>query len=723
MKQVAQDYNSGELRLQEVPMPVCKSGGVVVRSMYSLVSTGTELMKIKQARMSLLEKARSRPDKVAQVIQSVKQKGLSETINLVRERLNALTPIGYSLSGVVEEVGSGIDTFAVGDRVACAGEGVASHAEFVSVPRNLCVAVPDGVDMRDAAYTTVGAIALQGVRQAGVTVGDSVVVLGLGLIGLLAVQILKGAGCRVVGVDFDPARVQLAKACGADAALVRDDPSMADTIAQLTGGAGVDVVYVAASTQSSDPMDFAGEFARDRGKVVIVGMVNVEADWRVYYGKELSIILSRSYGPGRYDPNYENKGVDYPIGYVRWTEGRNMEEFLRLIRSGVVTPSKVGQKIFSFSDAAAAYDQLHKNPSDHPIGILFEYPKDAPTNRKIVVSDKTAPVAPVSGVCNVGIIGAGNFTSGTLVPAVKSAAGLRLAAICSAGGLKAKSVALGHDIGYCASDYKEILADANIQAVVIATHHDTHARFTVEALRAEKHVFVEKPLALSGEQLDEIIQAQSQSGRAVMTGFNRSFSPLSEAVRDFFAGRQSPIEVTCRVNAGAIKADSWYKDAEEGGWRILSEGCHFVDLVQFLCQSPCVRVFAQIIGGRVPNQQNDNCNVSLRMADGSIANVLYVANGDPYFEKERVEAFGQNRAAVIDNWRCATLSSGGKTRKVGPKGTGKGHKSEMAAFAKLISEGGAEKVFRDNVAVTRTTLAILESIRTGLPVDVVQSQT
>jgi predicted dehydrogenase len=668
-------------------------------------------MKVSQARMSMLQKAKSRPDKVQQVIQSVRQKGLVETYKLVTERLNALTPIGYSLAGVVEEVGGGIDEFAVGDRVACAGEGIACHAEFVSVPRNLCVRVPDGVDMKDAAYTTVGAIAMQGVRQAGVTLGDTVVVIGLGLIGLLGVQILKAAGCRVIGVDLDPQRVQLAKACGADIAIRRDEPSLEDSVRQFTGGVGVDAAYIAASTKSNDPMELAGQLARDRGKVVIVGMVNVEADWRVYYAKELSVVLSRSYGPGRYDRNYEQKGIDYPISYVRWTEGRNMAEFLRLVQSGQVVPSRVGQKVFAFDNAPEAYDQLHESPSDHPIGILFEYPASASRERRITLPGIAKAGSAHNGCINIGMIGAGNFTTGTLIPALKQVQNVRLRAICSARGLTAKSAANRHGFDYCASDYREVLADKEIHAVVIATHHDTHARFTAEALRAGKHVFVEKPLALTREQLDEVVAAQAQTGRTVMVGFNRRYSPLSVAVRDFFGQRQSPIEVVCRVNAGTLKADSWYQDAEEGGWRIISEGCHFVDLIQYICGCRPVSVYAEMIGGRIPGGQNDNCVVTLKMADGSLGVIVYVANGDPCFEKERVEVFGQGRAAVIENWRVARLVAGGRTRKVNPKGSGKGHSQELAEFAAAVAKGEGYSMFRDAVAATQTTLAVTESLR------------
>lgn len=714
MKQIVQNYRTGELRLEEVPVPLCRSGGVVVRTAYSLVSAGTERMKVEQARMGLLAKARARPDKVRQVIQSVQQVGLSETIDKVRERLDALTPLGYSLSGTVVEVGAGIDEYAVGDLVACAGERIACHAEYVFVPRNLCVRVPPTVDLRDAAFTTVGSIAMQGVRQAGVSLGDCVLVVGLGLVGLLAVQILKAAGCRVVGVDLDPNKIELARQCGADLALLRSDPALEDGIRHLTGGMGVDAAYIAASTPSADPMRLAGQVVRDRGKVVIVGMVRVEADWQTFYHKELSVVMSRSYGPGRYDRNYEEKGQDYPVGYVRWTERRNMEEFVRLLERRLIEPGRLIPRVFGIESAPEAYKELHESPGRHATGILFEYPQDTPVERRVLLTGGVAGGAPASEGVGIGLIGAGNFATATLIPAMKSAPGAVLRAVASAGGLSARSAAGRHGFEYCASSDDELLADDRIQAVVIATRHDTHARFAAKALRAGKHVFVEKPLALTAEQLGEVLEAQADSGRMLMPGFNRRFSPLAAAVRDFFAGRSSPVEIVCRVNAGTIKSDSWYQDAQEGGWRIVSEGCHFVDLISFLCGSAPVRVHAEMIGGGIAGAQNDNCAATIRMADGSVATLVYVANGDPSFDKERIEVFGQGRVATIENWTVARLMSGGRTRKVYPGRSAKGHHAEMQAFVEAVRTGTAAPIrVEDAEIVTLATLALAASLRSG----------
>jgi polar amino acid transport system substrate-binding protein len=714
MKQIVQDYSSGTLRVEEVPAPLCRSGGVVVRASYSLVSAGTERMKVDQARMSMIAKAKARPDKVKQVIQSVKQVGVLETYNKVRERLESLTPLGYSLAGIVEEVGGGLDQFRVGDRVACAGEGIACHAEFVSVPANLCTRVPDGVDLKDAAFTTVGAIAMNGVRQAQVTLGDSVVVIGLGLVGLLGVQILKAAGCQVIGVDIDPGKLELARACGADAVVQRNDPAMMDTVMGITCGRGADAAYIAASTKSSDPMELSGDLLRDRGTVVIVGMVPVEADWQTYYNKELNVVMSRSYGPGRYDHNYENKGIDYPVGYVRWTEGRNFESFLGLIASGRVNPGLLNPEVFDVSDAETAYKELHDSPGQHATGILFQYSDNATLQRRVDIS--AARVGSGSDVVRIGMIGAGNFATGTLIPALKQSTGASLHAICSARGLSARSVAERHGFSYCASDYEELLNDDAIDAVVIATRHDTHARFAAAATRAGKHVFVEKPLALNSQQLAEVQAAQAETGRIVMPGYNRRFSLLSTRLRDAFKDRSSPIEVLCRVNAGSLSSGSWYNDADEGGWRIISEGCHFVDLIQFISGARPVEVSAHMIGGAVQGQQNDNCLVTIRMEDGSLGGLSYIANGDPHFEKERIEVFGQGRSAVIENWRGARLYTNGKVEKISPAKTGKGHRAEMAEFIDAIREGREPTLtFEQSVACTRCTFSIVEALSTGQP--------
>jgi predicted dehydrogenase/threonine dehydrogenase-like Zn-dependent dehydrogenase len=707
MKQVVQNYGTGELWVEDVPVPACRAGGVLVRTAWSLVSAGTERMKVDQARMSFLKMARSRPDKVAQVVQSVRQVGVLETVAKVRERLGALSPLGYSLSGVVDEVGAGLDDFRVGDRVACGGEGTACHAEFAFVPRNLCVRVPDEVDLRDAAFTTVGAIAMHGVRQAGVTIGDSVVVIGLGLVGLLAVQILKAAGCRVLGVDVDATKLEPAIRCGADVAWARNEAGLEENIRTATGGHGPDAVYVAASTSSTDPMELAGRIARDRGRVVIVGMVKMEADWRTYYEKELSVVMSRSYGPGRYDRTYEVKGVDYPIGHVRWTQRRNFAEFLRLAALKKVSPSILRPVEFGIEDAAEAYGELRESPARHSVGILFRYREDAPRERRVDAEGIGSRSGSRLERIRIGVIGAGNFATGTLIPALKRNPSVELRTIASAGGLSARSASKRHGFLQCGSDADAVFDDPAIDAVIIATRHDSHAAMAAAALRAGKHVFVEKPLALDRRQLEELRRAVLESDRIVMPGFNRRFSPLSIAVREHFAKRAYPLHILCRINAGAMPSGSWYQDSEEGGWRIVSEGCHFVDLIQFLAGAPVQGVRAEMIGGGGAGENRDNCAATLSLEDGSVATLLYLNGGDAAFEKERIEVFGGGTSAVIENWRQAVLWNGGRAKKIGGRAAGKGHVSEINAFVDAVRSGGPSPIpFEEAAKTTAVTFDI-----------------
>lgn len=711
MRQIVQNYRTGELWLEDVPTPICREGGVLVRNEFSVVSTGTERMKVNQARMSLIEKAKARPDKVKQVIQSVRQVGLVDTYNKVQERLDSLTPLGYSSAGRVIEVGTGIDNLSIGDRVACAGESIACHAEYVFIPKNLCAPIPNGVDSRDAAFATVGAIAINGVRQAKVTLGDTVMVIGLGLVGLLAVQILNAAGCRVIGVDIDESKLTLAKACGADLTFHSADPLLLESVNRYTGSRGVDCAYIAASTSRSDPMDLAGEVARDRGTIVVVGMVPVQADWRVYYSKELSIIMARSYGPGRYDRNYESKGIDYPVGFVPWTERRNLEEFLRLIEAAKISPAKLGAPEYQLSQAPEAYQEIHDKPGKHAAGILFKYPQLSNRTRKVILSSTSAKNHNHKQLVGIGVVGAGNFATGTLIPMLKKSGKADLQAICSAGGLSAKSAANRHQFNYATSDFNNLLEDKDIDAIFIATRHNTHAEFASKALKSGKHVFVEKPLALNQEELEALIEAQQQSGKILMPGFNRRFSPLTTSVKSFFSEKAGPVEIVCRINAGAIDSESWYQDPEEGGWRIVSEGCHFVDLISFLGGSTPKSVTASMIGGTTSGEQNDNCIATIELANGSIGSLIYISNGDPQMGKERIEIFGQERGAVIDNWRSATLCVNGKNSKIKPNGTGKGHELEIANFIEAVKLGETSPIaIGSAIETTVATLKIQESM-------------
>lgn len=713
MKQVLQHVRSGKLELADVPEPHGKSGGVVVRNAASLISAGTEKMVIDFAGKSMLGKARERPDLVKQVMDKVKKEGLAPTVQTVMSRLDQPIPLGYSCAGVVEQVGRGAEEFAVGDRVACAGMGYASHAGSVFVPKNLTVAIPEGVSFEDSSYVTLGAIALQGVRIADVKLGETVAVIGLGLLGQISVQLLKAAGCRVIGVDLDPAKIALARELGANAAVSRSEDVKA-AVESFTGGNGVDAVVIAAATDSNDPIELAGEICRERGVVSMVGAVKMDIPRKMYYEKELQLRLSRSYGPGRYDPEYEEKGHDYPFSYVRWTERRNMQEFLRLVADGYVTPSRLTSHRFPIAQAEQAYAIVTGTDRQPFLGVLLTYPEGEPAPVRTIALRARGTREAGAGI---GFVGAGNFAKSVLLPRFQKAAGARLVGVSTATGLNAKSTGDRFGFQYCTTDTSRLLADPEVDAVVIATRHGSHPHFTASALRAGKAVFVEKPLALDEEGLARVLEAQAESGQLLTVGFNRRFSPLvDELKRAFPAGE--PLAITYRINAGPIPEDSWVHDPEDGGGRIIGEVCHFADLIQHVTGEEVVEVFARSIGGRTAGL-HDTVTISLRLDGGSVASIDYFSTGDKSFPKERMEVYGGGGIAVLDDFRKLTLVRGGKRKETRRLSQDKGYDQEVAAFIQAVRGGGEPPIpLRSLVATTRATFAMEESLRTGLPVAV-----
>jgi len=712
MKQVLQHVRSGRLELAEVPEPAPRAGGVVVRNAASLISAGTEKMIIDFAGKSLLGKARERPDLVRQVVDKVRKDGLGPTVQTVMSRLDQPMALGYSCAGVVEHAGRGAPEFHPGDRVACAGMGYASHAAAVFVPRNLTVPVPDGVSFEDASYVTLGAIALQGVRVAGPRLGETVAVIGLGLLGQLTVQILRAAGCRVVGIDLDPSKVALAKELGAELAILRSD-GVLGALEAFTGGIGADSVIVTAAAESNDPIELAGELCRDRGVVSMVGAVRMDVPRKVYYEKELELRLSRSYGPGRYDPEYEEGGRDYPVGYVRWTERRNMQEFLRLVSTGQVTPSRLTTHRFDLAEAERAYAIVTGEDRQPFLGVVLTYPQGADAGGRTV---RLRPASPRSGRIGVGVIGAGNFAKAVLLPRIAKA-GVELVCVATATGASAKATGDKFGFACCTTDTEALLADPAVHAVVIATRHGSHAGQAARALRAGKAVFVEKPLALDEEGLREVLDAQAETGGVLAVGFNRRFSPLVARLREAFAPG-APLAMTYRVNAGPIPAGNWIHDPEQGGGRIVGEVCHFVDLVQHVADDEVVEVFALNTGGYAGGL-HDVVTVSLRLRGGSIASINYFSSGDKSYPKERLEVFGGGTIAVLDDFRELTVSRGGKRKRIRRLSQEKGFDEEIAAFFRAVKEGGVPPIpLASLAATTRATFAIEESLRTGLPVAV-----
>jgi predicted dehydrogenase/threonine dehydrogenase-like Zn-dependent dehydrogenase len=684
MKQIVQETGTGSIRLADVPAPLLRPGGVLVRTRHSVISVGTERMKLDFGRKSLLGKARERPDQVRTVLETAKREGLASTYRKVRSRLDALSGLGYSLAGVVEEVGAGVTSLGVGDVVACAGAAYANHAERVWVPENLAVRVPDGVSTEAAAFATIGAIALHGVRQAEVRLGETVAVIGLGIIGQLTVQLLRAAGARTIAVDVDARRVALAQEHGASGMLRSGD--VEGHVRVATNGIGVDAVIITAATSSDDPIRLSGRITRDRGRVVVVGAVPMDVPRSPYYEKEIELRISRSYGPGRYDPSYEEQGNDYPIGYVRWTERRNLEEFVRLVGTGAVRLDELITHRYTFDEAERAYEQLTA-PDAAALGVVLEYPaQPQPEPKRIALGTGARRVQDVPGI---GLIGAGSFATGTLLPLLARLP-VTLQGVTTAGGVSARDAGEKFGFRYLAASPDELFADAGVNAVVIATRHADHADLVERALRAGKAVFVEKPLAIDEPSLEAVVRAAAD-GPPLLVGFNRRFAPATDFIRQRLAGTPGTRVVHIRVNAGDVPADSWVHDPAVGGGRLVGEGCHFIDLAAALVGAPIVTVQAVGVRGADPAAAlQDNLHVTLSFADGSIASITYTSKGAPRSGKERVEVFAGGRTAIIDDFRRAEFWHSKQESWKGRQD--KGHAAELGAFIDALRTGGASPI-------------------------------
>ena len=704
MKQLIQNYKTGELKLEEVPVPALRSGGVLAQNAYSLISAGTERSSVSTAQASLIGKARKRPDLVKQVLDNVKREGIIATYKKVKNRLDDIKALGYSSAGVVIE--SSCDEFQAGDRVACAGAGYASHAEIIYVPKNLVVKIPDDVDFDEAAFTTLGAIAMQGMRQADVRVGETVVVIGLGLVGLLTVQILKAAGCNVIGLDIDEGVFDLAKELGCDATY-KSDWDCLQSVENYTNGIGADAVIITAATSSNEPIELAINLARKKGVVVIVGLVGMDIPRSPFYEKELDIRISCSYGPGRYDQSYEEKGIDYPVGYVRWTENRNMQAFINLVAAKKINVKRMITHKFPIAKAIGAYNLILNNKEKF-IGILLEYPQQVEKTRSKIQIPHATPNP--SANLRIGFIGAGNFAQSYLLPHVTKFDGVTLKGVCTSHGTSAKKVAQKFGFEFCTTNPQDIFEDDSINVVFIATQHKSHGRYVIDALKSGKNVFVEKPLCVTYEELDEIKSVYESSERILSVGFNRRFSPYSAEIKKFFRNRPAPFVINYRVNAGTIPEDHWLQDPEQGG-RIIGEACHFIDLVQFITDSNPVEVYAECIDG------DESCSIMITFEDGSISTIFYLANGDYSLPKEQVEFFCEGKTAVLDNFQELCLYKDSKRKKV-KLGNAKGHKEEIDAFLNSVRKGTENPIpFQSIYMTTLTTFKIHESLEKGQKVD------
>lgn len=708
MKQLIQNFKTGELLLEDLPAPALAGPGVRVATSFSLISAGTERNTVQTAQASLVGKARLRPDLVKQVLENVRREGLGATIDKVRSRLESMKALGYSSAGIVLE--SSCPDFRPGDRVACAGGGYAVHAEQVFVPRNLCVAVPDDVPLDQAAFTTLGAIALQGVRQADVQLGECVTVIGLGLLGLLAGAILKANGCRVIGADVSTANFDAARALGLkDLCLTKDLPAMVDRVSR---GRGADAVILCASTKSNGPVELAGRISRKKGRVIVVGAVGMDLPREPdYYQKELELKLSCSYGPGRYDPTYEEGGHDYPVGWVRWTEGRNLEAFLDLLAAGLDLSPLVSHR-FPIDDALAAYDiVLGKTPQPH-IGILLEYPDSqhakGPGLRVLKAGSGTGSAVGAKGIA---FIGAGNFAQGYLLPSVVKHGSRALKAVVTGSAVNARAVGGKFGFERFGTDAGPVFADAALDTVFIATRHDLHAPLVLQALQAGKHVFVEKPLCLTEHELETIVAAHAAVGgkQRILVGFNRRFSPLFGRLAAFLPAGE-PRVIQYRVNAGAIPGSSWIQNPEVGGGRIMGELCHFIDTCSALTDSP----LRSLTAAALPNNgqwHDDNLCVTLRYADGSLAVIQYLANGSRLLPKERIEVSCGGKSAVLDDFRRLDLYGSNLETVKGAQD--KGHAAEVKAFLDCLDGGSAPIPFDCLVETTRATLLVKQALVQG----------
>lgn len=698
MKQIIQDLKSGKTILEDVPTPLVKSGHVLIKTHRSLVSLGTEKMLVDFGKANYLQKARQQPEKVKQVIQKIQSDGLKPTLDAVFRKLGEPLPLGYCNAGEVIAVGKGVHGFSIGDRVVSNGH----HAEVVCIPENLVAKIPDEVTYEEASFTVIGAIALQGIRLINPTFGETIVVTGLGLIGLIATQILKANGCKVIGFDFDEAKINLAKSWGVDAYNAAQ-VDVVHTILNKTDGVGSDAVLITASTKSNEVVSQAAQMSRQRGRIVLVGVIGLDLQRNDFYEKELSFQVSCSYGPGRYDSNYEEKGLDYPIGHVRWTEKRNFEAILHSIKEGQISVSPLITEKVTLADYDQIYGDMSKKGS---IASIIEY------NGKVDLSNKTVSVSEADfkgskGV--IGIIGAGNFTGAMIVP-VLSKLNAKIKYIASSRGLSSTTLAKKYSIAKSTTSDQEIFDDNELDAVIITTRHNQHASQVIEALNAGKHVFVEKPLAITNEEIEAIIKAYNGSNQSLIVGFNRRFSPFIQDAKKALGKISSPINVIATMNAGHIPSDHWVQDMEIGGGRIIGEACHYIDLITFLTDSKVVEVVMSGQGTN-PELDTDNAVIILKYENGSQGVINYFSDGHKAYSKERIEIYDNGKNIIIDNFRSSKYF--GYKSKGLKKSQDKGHTEQFKRWNDMIKNGGNPIIpFEEIINTSQAAIGCIESLRT-----------
>jgi predicted dehydrogenase/threonine dehydrogenase-like Zn-dependent dehydrogenase len=706
LKQIIQDLKKGDTILAEVPAPIVKSGQVLIQTSCSLVSLGTERMLVEFGKSNLLQKAMQQPDKVKDVINKVKTDGLQPTINAVFNKLGQPLPLGYCNVGKVIAVGKGVDDFAVGDRVASNGP----HAEYVCVPKNLVAKIPDNVTDEEASFTVIGAIGLQGIRLLNPTFGETVVVVGLGLIGLITAQLLKANGCHVIGFDFDPLKVAIAQNLGINAINPGEGIDQVSYVNEQTNSIGADAVIITASNKSNDIITQSAKMSRKRGRIILVGVVGLDISRADFYEKELTFQVSCSYGPGRYDENYEQKGHDYPLAFVRWTEKRNFETILQSISLKSIDVESLITERVMLED----FQQIYSGMSDSKsIASIITYPEKSiePKRSVEIVANNFN-----GGEGVIGIIGAGNFTSAMILPCLKKTTA-KLKFISSSGGLTGTVLARKHNISNSTTDNSLIFKDQDVDLVMITTRHNSHASLAIEALNCGKNVFVEKPLALNQEELDQVVEAYQKSGKTITVGFNRRFAPLAIKMKKALGTVATPMNIIATMNAGFIPSSVWVHDMEVGGGRIIGEACHFIDLITYLSGSKVKSVCMSAMGTQ-PEENTDNASILLKYENGTNAVINYFANGSKAYSKERIEVYHQERTLVMDNWR-KLKGFGFKNFSSATSSQDKGHQNQFNELIKSIKKGGEPIIPIDElINTTKTSFAAIESLKTGVWINI-----
>ena len=704
MKQLVQNIKQKTLKIEEVPMPSCKPNGMLIKTFYSAVSIGTEVMKLKNSDLSYLQMAKKKPEQVKEVLNSLTQLGPVATYRKVMNKLDSLSPLGYSIVGEVIELGKGVDNLRIGDIVACGGAGYANHSEINFIPKNLCVKVPDGVCLKEASLTTIAAIAMQGFRQANCQIGENIAVIGLGLLGQILIKIIQANGCRAFGFDISQSKCELALANGAYYAEVASKTNFEEEVLLKTDGMGCDAIILSVGTSSNDPIVLAGNIARDKAKIVDIGITKMDLPWDLYYHKELDFRFSRSYGPGRYDPNYEESGIDYPIGYVRWTEQRNMSSILQLLADKKISFSNLITHEFDFLDSEKVFMDI-KEGKDNYLGVVLRYNKDIDINKNKI---QLSAVNIKGGEATIGVIGAGNYASTMLLPFLKNKS--NLIGIATATGINAKDKAQKFGFGYATTDYKEMLRDQNINTILIATRHNQHGRMVVEALEHMKNVYVEKPLAISVEELKAIYETYTIHNQLLMVGYNRRFAASIKHLKQQLK-KDSLYSIYYQVNAGYIPMDKWYQSSDQGG-RLIGEVCHFIDTVQYLLDSDPIEVYASstIVNG-MPAQ--DNSFITIKFRNGSTCVIAYLADGEKKYSKEKILITGNRTNIEFDNFKTVTVYKDGKISTKKFLMMDKGQQKEMEVLLSSVKERNQPITAESLLINTYTSILAVESLKTN----------